>query len=170
MSNAHKVLSLREFMKRRAQFSQLLSSSSSLTINRYFRLMALSMAEIVINLPLSTYGLYFNILSQPIYPWQGWANLHFDYFIVDTFPSVLWRSNIHAVVNLELSRWSLVLGAFIFFGFFGFAEEARKKYYSAFRAVAKIFGVHPASSTQNGSKTFTRCVFLYHIFFIAEFK
>src|ERR1700677_2578535 len=41
------VLTLRAFMKRRAQFSQFLSSSTSLSINRYFRLMALATTELL---------------------------------------------------------------------------------------------------------------------------
>ena len=148
-------------MKRRAQFSQIVSSGTSLTVSRYFRLMALSMTEIVFNLPLSIYGLYFNATFEPIYPWQGWDNIHFEYFIVDTIPSIIWRSSPAAVVNLELSRWVLILCALLFFVFFGFAEEARKNYRSAYYwTAAKFFGVVPPWI---GRKILLRCVFFYWV-------
>jgi len=143
----HLVLTLREFMKRRAQFSQFISSNTSLTVNRYFRLMCLATTELVFNLPITLYGLYLNITSRPIYPWKSWSDTHFDFFTIDTFPAFLWRSNPVEAVNLELSRWSLILCAFLFFGFFGFADESRKHYRIAYWAVAKRFGVVPPPSS-----------------------
>ena len=157
-------------MKRRAQFGQILSSATSLTVNRYFRLMALSMAEIVFNLPITIYGLYINITFEPIYPWQGWDNIHFEYFIIDTFPSLIWRMDKTAVVTLELARWSLVFCGLLFFAFFGFAEEARKNYRFAYWAVAKRFGVAQPSPSLISSKTLTRCAFLCQISIVQEFK
>nr|QQL12040.1 mating-type protein STE3.1 [Hypsizygus marmoreus] len=140
------IMTLRAFMKRRAQFSQFLSSANStLTVNRYFRLMSLATVELLFNTPISTYGLYLNITTSPIYPWKSWSDIHFDYFTIDTFPGVLWRNSPIQVVTLELSRWSLVFCAFLFFGFFGFADEARKHYRQAYWAVAKRFGIVPPS-------------------------
>jgi len=133
-------------MKRRAQFNQFLSSNTSLTVNRYFRLMCLATAELIFSLPVTTYGLYLNITTRPIYPWKSWSDIHFDWYTIDTFPAVLWRASHITIVNLELSRWSLVLCAFVFFGFFGFADEARRHYRVAFWAVAKRFGVVPPPS------------------------
>nr|AIX99553.1 pheromone receptor [Cyclocybe aegerita] len=146
------ILTLREFMKRRAQFSQFLSSSnSSLTVNRYFRLMCLATAELIFNIPISTYGLYLNITMRPIYPWKSWSDIHFDWYTIDTIPAVLWRSSSIMTANLELSRWSVVLCAVVFFGFFGFADEARKHYRAAYWAIAKLFGVVPPSSSLDAS-------------------
>lgn len=144
ISGVYCVLTLRAFMLRRAQFSQFLSSSTtSLTINRYFRLMALATAEIIFTIPFSSYGLYANITQSPIYPWTSWSNIHYDWYAVDTIPAILWRSNPAAVIGHESSRWALVFCAFLFFGFFGFAEESRKNYRRAYWAVAARFGVTP---------------------------
>ena len=137
-------------MLRRAQFAQFVSSTTSLTMNRYFRLMSLATLEFIFNLPISTYGLYLNITSRPIYPWKSWSDIHFDWFTIDTFPSILWRSNPTLSVTLELSRWSVVFCAFIFFGFFGFADEARKHYRLAYWAIAKRFGVTPPPFSLGG--------------------
>nr|AAQ96346.1 pheromone receptor Rcb3 B43 [Coprinopsis cinerea] len=148
------ILTLRAFMQRRAQFSQLISSNSSLTVNRYFRLMSLATLELLFNLPITTYGLYLNI-SRPIYPWTSWSDIHHNWHIIDTFPRVLWGNNPVHVVTLELSRWSLVFCAFLFFGFFGFADEARRNYRKVFTFIVKQFGFQPSSS--NEKKT----VFVY---------
>ncbi|KIM42060.1 hypothetical protein M413DRAFT_445231 [Hebeloma cylindrosporum] len=143
------VLTLRAFMHRRAQFNQFLTSNTSLTVNRYFRLMCLATAEILFTLPISTYGLYLNISMKPIYPWKSWSDTHFGWYIIDTFPAVLWRRSGMAVATLELSRWSLVLCALIFFGFFGFADEARKNYRLIYWSIARRFGVVPPSNPKS---------------------
>ncbi|KAF8055251.1 pheromone receptor [Lyophyllum atratum] len=145
ISAVYCIMTLRAFMKRRAQFSEFLSSNSTLTVNRYFRLMALATVELLFNTPISTFGLYLNAVLKPIYPWKNWADIHFDWYTIDTFPAVLWRSSRIEVVSLELSRWLVVLCAFTFFAFFGFADESRKHYRLAYWAVAKRFGVVPPS-------------------------
>nr|AVI69658.1 pheromone receptor [Cyclocybe aegerita] len=150
VSAVYCILTLRAFMRRRAQFSQFLSSNASLTVNRYFRLMSLATIELLFNLPITTYGLYLNITGRPIYPWKSWSDIHFDWYTIDTFPAALWRSSTLMVVNLELSRWSMIFCALVFFGFFGFAEEARKNYRVAYWAIAKHFGIVPPSMPAKG--------------------
>jgi len=141
------VLTLRAFMKRRAQFSEFLSSNNSLSINRYFRLMALATLELLCTTPISAYGIYINIANNPLQPWKGFADAHFDYSHIGQYPSVIWRLNRLTVVSTELTRWSLVFCAFSFFAFFGFADEARKNYRKAFWAIAQRFGFHPFVSS-----------------------
>ncbi|KAG6860869.1 hypothetical protein C0995_006549 [Termitomyces sp. Mi166 len=143
ISAVYCVLTLRAFMKRRAQFSEFVSFNSCLTVNRYFRLMSLATVELLFNTPISAHGLYLNVTRLPIYPWKGWANIHFDWYTIDTYPAILWRRNHVQVVTLEITRWSLVFCAFLFFAFFGFADESRKHYKLAYSAIAKRFGVVP---------------------------
>ncbi|KAF9040044.1 pheromone A receptor-domain-containing protein [Panaeolus papilionaceus] len=143
ISAVYCILTLRAFMIRRAQFAQFLSRNASLTVNRYFRLMALATVEIFFAIPVSSYGLYLNISSKPIYPWTSWSDIHFDWYIVDKFPAALWRSSSIVSTTFEFTRWSTIATALIFFAFFGFADEARKSYRAAFWAVAKRFGFKP---------------------------
>ncbi|THU83827.1 STE3-domain-containing protein [Dendrothele bispora CBS 962.96] len=149
VSMIYGVLTLRAFMRRRQQFSQFLSSSGGMNISRYFRLMCLAMMEIVINTPISSFGLYLNITHSKIHPWVSWENTHFGFGLIDTYPAILWRSNSLTVATLELTRWSFVVAAFIFFGFFGFAEEARKHYRLAYQFVGKRLGLSFPSSTHS---------------------
>ncbi|KAJ7455421.1 pheromone A receptor-domain-containing protein [Mycena latifolia] len=141
ISGTYSILTIRAFMKRRAQFNQFLSSNAALTANRYFRLMALATIELAFNTPISSYGLYLNVTQSPIQPWVSWANTHFDFGTIDQWPAFLWRADQKTVVAVELSRWAQVFCAFIFFAFFGFAAEARKHYRMAFWAVATRCGL-----------------------------
>ncbi|KII83820.1 hypothetical protein PLICRDRAFT_168730 [Plicaturopsis crispa FD-325 SS-3] len=149
ISAVYCVLTLRAFMKRRAQFSDFVNKNSSLTVNRYFRLMALATTDLLFTVPLSAYSIYLNVAKSPIYPWISFADTHGNYSHVDQFPAVLWRSSHETVVSLELSRWLMVVCAFVFFFFFGFADEARRNYKAAYWAIAKRLGMSPPSKLQS---------------------
>ncbi|KAJ7323226.1 putative pheromone receptor [Mycena albidolilacea] len=130
ISSCYVILTLRAFLRRGAQFTQFLSGNSGLTPRRYFRLMALTSLEILLNFPIATYGLYLTASSEPIAP-------------VEQVLAILWHTNGHTAAIVELSRWAGVICNFFFFGFFGFAAEARKNYRFAFWAVAKRCGLTP---------------------------
>lgn len=105
--------------------------------------MALATMELLCTTPISAYGIYINIADNPLEPWKGFSDAHFNYSRVGQYPSVIWRLNRLSIVSTELTRWSLVFCAFSFFAFFGFADEARKNYRKTFWAIAKIFGFPP---------------------------
>ncbi|KAK7030188.1 STE3-like pheromone receptor [Favolaschia claudopus] len=142
-SACYALLTLRAFLHRRAQFAQFLSPNTGLTPTRYFRLMALASLELLLNMPIATYGLYLTASRSPVERWVSWADTHADFYYIGQVPAIIWRSDRHAEVTVELSRWSSVICAFVFFGFFGFAAEARKHYKLAFWAVARRCGVRP---------------------------
>ena len=80
-------------MARRAQFSPFLSSTTaSLTVNRYFRLMALATAELLCTTAISAYAIYLNVTASPVQPWKGSADTHFGYYSqIGQFSAVEWR-------------------------------------------------------------------------------
>lgn len=130
-------LALWEFNKRRIQFSQFLKSNSSLTLSRYFRLMALAMTEMISTTPLAVFVIYLNATSVPIGPWISWDDTHFGYSRIDQVPSLIWRSNGRIAVAMELTRWLAPLCALVFFSFFGFAQEAQKQYRAVYLYLKK---------------------------------
>ncbi|KAG6906375.1 hypothetical protein DXG01_014248 [Tephrocybe rancida] len=138
-------LTLRSFSRRRLEFGSFLSSNKSLTISRYFRLMALAMSDIVFTTPLAIFILWLNATATPIEPWVSWADTHFDYSRIEQVPAVVWHMNHLNVVAMEFSRWVTPVCAFIFFGFFGFADEARRHYSHIFWILVRPFGVRPAT-------------------------
>lgn len=149
-------LTVRALARRRSEFNQVLSANRNLNSSRYFRLMALASIEMLLTIPWGSYvSLYLNIRSPwGIRPWKGWADTHSDFSFVGQYPAVQWKSDHLSVVTIELSRWSVVICAFIFFGFFGFADEARKNYRIAFNSVAKKVGYTTANMTSGASSSF----------------
>ncbi|TFY78496.1 hypothetical protein EWM64_g5516 [Hericium alpestre] len=142
------ALSLRAFARRRAEFSEFLSSNKTMTVSRYFRLMALATTEMCCTVPLAIFVIVLNVTGGPMEPWISWENVHFAFSRVDQIPAVLWRIDHMVVVSIELSRWLLPVCALLFFGFFGFAAEARRHYRMAGSAVLdRICRIFPAIST-----------------------
>lgn len=126
--------------KRRTLKSLLQESSGSINFSRYIRLMVLCCIDILCTIPLSIWGLYSQATLSPVIPWQGWAAAHANFSFVGQIPAALWRSDHNSVVALELTRWSSVMCAILFFMFFGFADEARRHYSVALSTVARKLG------------------------------
>nr|CAA71963.1 pheromone receptor [Coprinopsis cinerea] len=141
-------LTLRSFWIRRAQFSQLVTSNSSMSMSRYLRLMILALVDIVCTVPLSAYPIYLGTHGVPLHPWVSWEETHYGFSRVDRIPALFWRSSTTYVVGVELTRWLPVLCAFLFFALFGFASEAQKQYKRAYWAIVKPFGIEPHSAKQ----------------------
>ncbi|KAI0656225.1 STE3-domain-containing protein [Cubamyces menziesii] len=149
IASVYCVLTLLEFNRRRAQFNEFLSSKrSSLTLGRYFRLMALSTTSLLLMIPISSYGIYLNVTTQPLGPWVSWSDTHFDFDRIEQVAAVMWRSSHTSVVVHELNRWLSPACAFIFFMYFGVASEARRNYSKAFWFVMGKFGLKPNTRSQ----------------------
>jgi pheromone a factor receptor len=139
------ALTIRNLTRRRSELKQLLSSGSDLNSGYYFRLMGVATSELLLTLPLGSYALYGNL--RGLKPWRGWSDTHLQFSHVNQYPSLIWKSYHDNIVGFELSRWSSVLCAFIFFAFFGFTDDVRKSYRIAFNEVCKKaeFGTDPDS-------------------------
>ncbi|TFK32933.1 pheromone A receptor-domain-containing protein [Crucibulum laeve] len=144
VSAVYCVLSIRAFNKSRAQFNELLSGNKNLTSSRYVRLMCLAGVEVLCTVPLASYIMYLNIVDG-VNPWISWADTHYGFSRVDTIPAILWRSQPVAERAIEMSRWLIIACAILFFGFFGFADEARKNYRSFMQTVTKSVGLSTVS-------------------------
>ncbi|KAF8153834.1 pheromone A receptor-domain-containing protein [Crassisporium funariophilum] len=154
VSAVYAILSIIAFNKSRSQFNEFLSGHKNLTSSRYFRLMCLAGIEVICTVPLGCYAVYLNAADHGIRPWKGWADTHAGFSRVDQIPAILWRSNEITEISLELTRWLAPICAVVFFGFFGFAEEAKKNYRSAIQSVAKRVGIS-TGSFGNSSGMFT---------------
>lgn len=144
------VLTLRAFFRRRKQFNELMATNKNLTFHRYMRLMGLATIEIACTIPLALWNLYMQSRS-PLYVWKGLADLHYDFSRVDQYPSIIWLSNPLSKAALLFDIWDIIICAFVFFAFFGCAEEARKHYSMAATTVAKRIGLSTSWLTGSGS-------------------
>ena len=136
-SNLFLVRTIRELSIRRAQFKELLSANRNMSSGRYFRLMGLAGVEVMFTIPMGAFSIYLNASGPPINRWVSWANTHYDFSRVDQIPSVVWHQNQLTVAGIELTRYAVVFCAFLFFAFFGFADEARRNYRLAYTSFAK---------------------------------
>ena len=143
------VLALREFNKRRAQFTSFLKSNSSLTLSRYFRLMALAMTEMLFTTPLAIFVIYLNATTLEIGPWRSWDDTHFNYSRVEQRPALFWRSNSQIELSMELTRWLSPFCAIVFFSFFGFAQEAQKQYCRAYLFIRRYLPLPSLPSSKS---------------------
>ena len=157
---AHRSLALniRIFWQRSQLFNGLLNSGASRNPNqsRYNRLIALSATQIIGTLPTTLFAIYFNAHFLTVFPWISWQNTHANYSFVGQIPSFEWRSTKSSEVMIEFTRWYPVISALIFFGFFGFAEEARKNYRRAYLFTSRSLGLpNFGKSTTNSSPNHT---------------
>ncbi|KAI9456129.1 STE3-domain-containing protein [Lactarius psammicola] len=152
------ALTIRLFWKSSRLLKEIQGSNKNLNHSRYMRLIALSSTQLLFTLPISLVGLYINAHIIPVQRWISWEDTHFEYFRVVQFPSVAWRADLLHQIGVESSRWNVIPCAFLFFGFFGFAEEARKHYslvYSFVRSRLRLgnFGTRSASTSPRSSNT-----------------
>lgn len=121
------ALTIRSFIKRRRDFMDLLSANTNLTYSRYWRLIAMSSADFCLTIPLAIKTIITNALLCPA-PSILSVAIHSDRSLIVQVP----RSQLEQIPGsfsaLEFTRWSAVLSALVFFGFFGFANEAMRNY------------------------------------------
>ena len=132
---------MRFFIARRLQFQSLLASSQSgLNSTQYFRLMALASCDLLLGLPLSLYFLI--VASVDLLPFN-WADVHYgfsdvEHISVSRFHEYWPRSALFSA--FILSKWLFPVLAFVFFLFFGVAEDATAEYVRWFDAVKRRLG------------------------------
>lgn len=133
---------------RRKQFRDLVSTNAYLTYSRYWRLIALASLDFCFTVPIAVRAIVVGVESGPR-PWVSWEDTHSGYSRIHQIPRVLLDQDPTLVYSLELTRWAAVLCAFIFFGFFGFADEAIKNYRLFAGTVTKRLGY--TTFTDSGS-------------------
>lgn len=127
-------------MTRRKQFRDLITANANLTYSRYWRLIAMASVDFCFTLPLAIWSITANLMWSQVNPWVSWADTHWGYSRVFQFPMVVLEQNPVVLYSLQTTRWAAVLCAFVFFGFFGFADEAKKHYRLLASTVTKRLG------------------------------
>ncbi|KZV72322.1 STE3-domain-containing protein [Peniophora sp. CONT] len=133
---------------RAVQFAEFASSNAKLNQGRYMRLMFMTSIVLTISFVDSIQVIYQNART-PLFPWISWADTHADFgFVGQTLrkdtPSA-------AVVTLELQRWMPVISSFVFFAFFGFADEARLHYRKVYSSLAQTVNFSHSTASPSSS-------------------
>ncbi|KAI0078456.1 fungal pheromone STE3G-protein-coupled receptor [Panus rudis PR-1116 ss-1] len=126
-------LALYHFFRQRINFSMHLSNSgTSLSTNRYLRLMAMSVTEICWGTSLNALALYYNV-APGLRPWTNWADVHSNFGRIASYR--LFELPKAYLNQMFLIWWAMPVSAYIFFLFFAFGEESIKDYKKVFRWV-----------------------------------
>jgi len=145
VSSVYSGISIYSFIQRRARLNEFISSTTGFSLDYYYRLTALALVNILIDVPLCAYVLGMDI-ADGVYPWLGWADTHSDFSKVDLVPGVIWRADRRSVIGIETTRWFTVGVSMIFFALFGTSLQARARYraiLSIFRQRTETNGVQP---------------------------
>ncbi|KAF8331992.1 GPCR fungal pheromone mating factor [Cantharellus anzutake] len=159
ISAVHVGIAMYWLTQRRAQRAELFFvSHSGLTTTRYFRLMALGLTEVIIDLGVNLYVFISKISLNPIQPWVSWEYVR--HRISTTSQSN--DASISPGVKLRLVAMSTIpiTTAFAFFMFFAFGEEAVADYKRNWTLVKiYIFQLEPSITPREyRGPTFFLCV------------
>jgi len=154
ISGVYSALIIRAFYVRSVEIKAVMSTNNTITFHRYFRLMALATVDLLLTIPFSAFIIYANLKYGKVAPWISWDHTHSGFSRIDQIPAHFWRSNSFGQFSVEASRWSVVACGFIFFMFFGFADEARRNYRKAYACLASRLGSKVASTSKGVQDSF----------------
>ena len=119
------ALALHNFFRRRLTFDlDLRQSNSAMTTNRYLRLIAMALTEMILGTSITAFNIFLNV-SVGLRPWISWENVHSNFSRVGLFPTSILPPQL--ITNMMVIWWTLPASSIIF-AFFGFGEEALKGY------------------------------------------
>lgn len=101
--------------------------------------MAMSATEMLFTVPLAVF-LLVNNLRGTMDPWVSWAATHADFGNVNYIPYSFLQAFPNSGVVINITRWALPGSGFLFFAYFGLANEAYAEYKRMFWAVAGLIG------------------------------
>ena len=122
------------FAVRRAQFKAVLqSNNSSLDQSRFLRLLAVTSVDALYSFPVTLITSVVALVGnsqrgRPLSAAYDWDEVHLHYWKVGTYSAQLWDRDNLGFALLETRRWSLPVGAIIFFTLFGLTKDCRNSY------------------------------------------
>lgn len=145
-------------MIRKRQFSALVSegSNGTMTSNRYIRLMALCILDMVLNVPLTVVVMAL-AASELNFPYTSWSKIHEGFNAVGLFGPQFYASGQH---RIELARWVYPVAAFIFFAIFGLTADARAPYKRMISSMTQSAGLKRLTGNRMTSWSIGRSQFV----------
>ena len=135
IAGVYGCLSIRAFYNRSNKKNHI--NNLDLDSNRYIRLICFSVCDLLFGIPITLFYLYIDITR--LVPFPGLTQEHYNFSSITQFPAVIWRASTLSELSVELNRWIIVWGAFVFFAIFGFTEESRNNYRAMLQSVVQVF-------------------------------
>lgn len=131
--------------KHRKELNEVLASNSNLDRGSFFKILALGIFDILLNLPVGIFYLVLKLLEGDIPTfWPGWRASHSEFSSIPTVTAIEWKSGgFGAVSSIIISQWSSPLYAIVFFTLFGLTEKNRQWYANLFWKILEPFGCKP---------------------------
>ncbi|KAL7278532.1 hypothetical protein ACG7TL_007531 [Trametes sanguinea] len=143
-------LAFTHFIRRRITFAKHLESSNSgLNASRYLRLMLLAVIQMFASAAAVSATLGFSVVSD-MRPWTNWADVHWDFGRIDTYPTVFLPSFLY---NFYYACWWIApVSAYVFCAFFAFGQEAMNEYRSYAKWIwTRVLKQKPRTSSSKAS-------------------
>ncbi|KAF5393307.1 hypothetical protein D9757_000484 [Collybiopsis confluens] len=139
-SLVYSILTLRNFISHRIQFAKLTTSNESggMSPSRYMRLMLLVFVDMICNTPIGVFTIIAISSHSAVLPFSSKSA---DFTQIELVPASVWKADMATRAVVEIGRWvPPVFCAFVFFAFFGFADEAKKNYKKMWIGLKRLFG------------------------------
>ncbi|KAG2154384.1 GPCR fungal pheromone mating factor [Suillus bovinus] len=144
-----------QFARRRSTFARYLDTSrNGLTIFRYFRLMLLAVVEMIWNIMVTSYTLWFSAMD--IRPWTNWADVHWNFSRIDLYPTAFMPKIV--ITHYYLAWWIVPASTFIFVAFFAFGKDAVNEYTACIMWIRRNVLKQTIGQTAPGSVPLARYV------------
>jgi pheromone a factor receptor len=138
---------LYHFIKRNRQLA-VMSLHQGLHRTRYIRLMLLATTEMLTTILISSfmvrYSCEFGLIKF------SWTTVRHNYTHVPQYTTLEWQSDPVHYAAAEIDVWLPIYCAFIFFAFFGFADEARSHYRRVYSSITRRIRFSKPSGTLVG--------------------
>ncbi|KAI0027408.1 pheromone A receptor-domain-containing protein [Vararia minispora EC-137] len=134
------------------ELNRFLRSNGSVSLDRFFRALALASFDILFNLPFGlvnitvTVALYREVYGPSFPFYQGWSAVHADWAVQTASYADERAKGSWALLNYYFPRLSTIVLGFMVFALFGCTEDARATYMRGIRAVGRLFGRAPLRS------------------------
>ena len=139
------------FLKMKKEVSQFYDSNHNVPRSHYNRLVMISALDILLNLPLLTFEMIFDIIQEKslvsnlLTAWPGWKLAHSHIHLIQFFDSYEWRLSPKNLAVQYYNWWKNVALALAFFLLFGISRDMREKYVKFFYVCTKPLGFRPPS-------------------------
>ncbi|KAG1853501.1 GPCR fungal pheromone mating factor [Suillus subluteus] len=148
------------FMRRRVTFARHIDTSrNGLTTSRYFRLMLMAVVEMIWNIVVTSYTLWFSAMDMR--PWTNWDDVHSNFSRIDLYATAFTPQIV--LTNFYLIWWVVPVSTFIFVAFFAFGKDAVDEYTACIVWIRRNVLKHTIEQTALGSVPPAKYVCVFNI-------